>query len=373
MIRLAFCLKDGDGVEKDEKKANDLFQRVASIDNGDKLLWIARGYVFGRGVSQYKGKAAELYQIAADNGNILAIVKLGSCYEFGYGVPQNVDKAIELYQKAAEKGHTYSLFKLTERLIEGDGVPQDKKKAIEFLQQLADMGNIDAMSILGDCYMKGDDVTQDKKKAIELYQQAARMGSVNAMIKLGVLHAEGDFDAQGKVNAIQWFQKAVNLYNAHEIDSFTPCDDDEEVQQAKEQFIELIRQADEMSETDVITKLGIHWFDGVDTEQDNRMTIHPDLIIGNISKAYAIVCIAISLMKEKSVRQDTNPTKLIQRARAIWSLAFKIAKSDLCGDIDPLNISYWGFQVVPHFPQRFNCIIVTLARLMLGQLKKEQH
>ena len=157
------------------------------------------------------------------------------------------------------------------------------------------------------------------------------------------------------------------------MDSSSCDDDDDEVQQAKEQFIELLRQADEMGATDVITKLGIHWFDGLDTEQDNRRTVRPDWIIDDINKAYATVHLTISLMKEKSARQDTNPTKLIQQAHAIQISVEKITQDALFGETDPMIVSWWGIQVVPEFPQRLCHIVFTFTRFMLEQLKKEQH
>ena len=178
-------------------------------------------------------------------------------------------------------------------------------------------------------------------------------------------HAEGDFDTQDKVNAILWFQQAVDLYNAHKMESSALCDDGDEVQQAREQFIELVRQADEIGVIIINTKLCIHWFDGVDTEQDNRMTIHPYWIIGDLSDGYAIVHLAISLMKEKSARQDTNPTELVQRAHAIQRSVERITQNALLGDVEPSIVLQWGVQVVPAFPQRFYCIISTIARFML--------
>ena len=234
------------------------------------------------------------------------------------------------------------------------------------------MGDTRAMVQLGDYSMKGGGVTQDKKKAIELYQQAARMGNVNAMIKLCVWYAEGDFDTQDKVNAILWFQQAVDLHNTHKMKSSAPCEDDDEVQQAKEQFIELLRQADEMSATDT-TKLGIHLFDGVDTEQDNRRTVRPDWIIHDINKAYAIVHLAISLMKEKTSKQGIKTSVLIQQAHAIQKSVEIIAQGALFGDVDPQIVRRWGVQVLPEFPRQFYCIVYTIARFLLEQLKKKQH
>ena len=365
-------MKDGDGVEKDETKANDLFQRVASIHNGSRLFSVARNYEFGRGVSQDKRKAAELYQIAAYSGHIDAIVQLGELYEKGDGVTQNVDKAIELYQQAAKIGRTRPLSFLCERILKGDGFPQDKTKAIQLFQQLVDKGNTDAMSVLGDWYMKGNGVTQDEKKAIELYQQAAGMGNVNAMIKLGVWHAEGDFDTQDKVNAIQWFQQTVDLYKAKNCYIFFPHVDNDEAQQAKKQFIELVRQADEMGETDIITKLGIHRFDGVDTEQGLEKRNNPLMQVFEVSSAYAFACLSILHVKEKSVKQDTISIETFQRTHGIRMSVIK-ATNYLLFDRDDPDDTLHDAQKAHEYYQRLCLIAFTIARFMLEQLQNEQH
>ena len=192
------------------------------------------------------------------------------------------------------------------------------------------------------------------------------------MIKLGVLHAEGDFDTQDKVNAIQWFQQAADLYDAHKMYSSVPCDD-EEIQQAKEQFIELTRQADEVSETIIITRLGIHWFDGVEIGEDNRMIVIAHRQAVYISEAYAIIHLGLSLMKKKSAGQDTNPTQLIQQVHAIQKCVEKITKCFVYSGVKQMAIFLWGIQVVPEFPQRLCRIALTVAKFMLEQLKKEQH
>ena len=197
------------------------------------------------------------------------------------------------------------------------------------------------------------------------------MGNVNAMIKLGVWYAEGDFDTQDKVNAILWFQQAVDLYKTHNQDYTALHEDEDNIQQAKEQFIELVQQADETGQTDVITKLGIHWLDGVDTELYKRMMLHPMSQACFLNRAYAIIHLTMPLKKENSARQDTNPTELIQRAHAIQESVFKIAQKTLFGDVEPSFIIQWGIQVVPEFSQQLCRITFTIARFMLEQLKKE--
>ena len=370
VVRLTFCSEDGDSVKKDENKATNLFQEVATIDWGDTMYHIATH----SSALQDKLKTAKLDQSLADDDEINRIVKLGEWYEKGICVPQNVDKAIELYQQAAEMGRTQPFFYLVNHLLKGDGVPQDTEKAIRLYQQLVGMDYTGAMAQLGDWYMKGDGVTQDKKKAIELYQQAARTGNVKAMTKLCVWYAEGDFDTQDKVNAIQWFQQAVDLYNAHILYQYISCDDDDdEVQQVKEQFIKLLLQADEMGETDNITKLFIHLFDGINSVREKKRIIEPIWQTGIVRETYSFVHLAISLMKERSAGRGINFTKLFQQVitveRYTEHIIFDVFRENIHIDHNDPQ----AFQKSSKLDNQLCCIVYTLARFMVEQLKKEQH
>ena len=208
---------------------------------------------------------------------------------------------------------------------------------------------------------------------IDCEGKAAEIGKMNTMIKLCVWHAESDFDKQDKANAIQSFQEAVHLFRVHEMDSSTYYLDEQRMHQVKKHFIELLRQADEMSESNVITKLIIHWFDGDGTALHKRMKMSPDCQVEDINRAYSITHLAISLKKENTTRQDTNFTKLVQRVCIIQNFVFKIAQNALFGDVEPSFVIQWGVQVVPEFSQRLCCIAFTIARFMLEIIKKEQH
>ena len=56
------------------------------------------------GVQRDDKRAIELYQMAIKNGDGAAMNNLATMYYFGKGIQQDYDKAIELYQMAIEKG-----------------------------------------------------------------------------------------------------------------------------------------------------------------------------------------------------------------------------------------------------------------------------
>ena len=67
----------------------------------------------GQYVEQNEKKAAHLYRILADRGNADALFRLAYCYECGIGVKKNSEKAEKLYKQASEAGSLEALGKIT--------------------------------------------------------------------------------------------------------------------------------------------------------------------------------------------------------------------------------------------------------------------
>ena len=86
-----------------KKKLADLKQDAASGDIKSQL-GLARRYLYGDGVDKDDAKAAEWYEKAAKQGVALAQYQLGMMYQKGVGVPRDAAKAEEWLQKAAAQG-----------------------------------------------------------------------------------------------------------------------------------------------------------------------------------------------------------------------------------------------------------------------------
>src|SRR5436305_6550150 len=70
---------------------------------------LAKCYENGEGTEKNLKKAFYWYQKAAKNGNKNAMNNLAICYENGEGTEKNLEKAFYWYQKAAENGKVYEL------------------------------------------------------------------------------------------------------------------------------------------------------------------------------------------------------------------------------------------------------------------------
>ncbi len=82
-------LESGVGVEKDESKAEGLYQLTVDQFNAEAQVNLRVCYDFGKGVEKDESKAAELYQLAVDHGDAGAQFNLGVCYAYGEGVEKD--------------------------------------------------------------------------------------------------------------------------------------------------------------------------------------------------------------------------------------------------------------------------------------------
>ncbi|KAH3762972.1 protein kinase [Pelomyxa schiedti] len=215
LISLAWCYRDGLGVQRDVGKAVSLFQ--TAVDRGD--LWALNGLGWcytcgGEGVKRDYNTAASLFQRAADAscpgtglgwclqrgwGVERCTIKAASLYEKGVsageqgsvwggggerggrgplakpGLAQDTAKALSLYNAAAENGESFAFAHLALNLLQ-EGGSREASAAVSLLRRGVDFGDPKAMFHLGMCFKDGVGVSQDKSEAFHLLQRAAGLG-----------------------------------------------------------------------------------------------------------------------------------------------------------------------------------------------------
>jgi len=136
---------------------------------GDHRAMYALGsmYSAGHGVEKNLKKAYELFFEAAKNGRADAMYKLGLMYEEGLGTKQNYKKAIRYYQKSAKKGYPLAQYRFGLMYENGFGV---KKNPINAYAWLVIAGHyfIYVPTNIGD---NDDNAIEDKKQQILFFHQ----------------------------------------------------------------------------------------------------------------------------------------------------------------------------------------------------------
>jgi TPR repeat protein len=138
---LGALLAEGIGVDRDQKKAVEWYQKAADRGLAGAMCNLGWLYVQGRGVTRDYEKGVEWLKKAADRGNVRATNNLGWAYEHGLGVTRDVKKAIELYEKAADRGDEFGEYNLGRAYEYGLAVERDPKKALEWYKKAAAQGH----------------------------------------------------------------------------------------------------------------------------------------------------------------------------------------------------------------------------------------
>ena len=212
---LGFCYYRGNGIERDNAKAEEWFLKSANQDYAPAQYNLAIFYSLQPNSKDNKKLIAGWMIKAASNGHVKAMVKLGEFYYTGEGVKEDYDKSVELWEKAAKSNNADAMFLLGKHRFNGRGIfnsGKDVDKAIELWTEAEKRGHIEAAYSLAEYYYKGTGLMnsgKDRSKAYPLYRKAADGGHVEAMYRLGHDLYEGDDIKRDKTEGIKWLKKAA--------------------------------------------------------------------------------------------------------------------------------------------------------------------
>jgi TPR repeat protein len=129
MRNLAIMLRKGQGVEKDAKKAEELYQRAAEAGLPTAQADLAEMLLKGEAGPPDLAGALPLLKAAAAANHPVAQFELGELYETGAPplVPQNLEMARQLYAAAANHGMKEAADRL--RVVGGPVVQQQLPQA----------------------------------------------------------------------------------------------------------------------------------------------------------------------------------------------------------------------------------------------------
>ena len=144
---LALCYRDGKGVKKNEKKAEELLKKANELgvddakdihedmiaNNEDQRIDKANEALYAK---DYKS-AFIVYKELAEKGNVRAIANYGHCLVNGWGIKQNMKEGVNWLTKAAEQGSAWACMRLAEVYLgfeyEKKQFAADAKKAKDYI------------------------------------------------------------------------------------------------------------------------------------------------------------------------------------------------------------------------------------------------
>lgn len=245
MRNAAQLLRQGKGVDKNPKKAFELYLEAAEKGLVTAMANVGDMYLAGEGTERNPEAAAAWYARAASAGLSLAQMKLAEMYEQGVGVERDPARARTLVERAARNGYAPAQAKLatmapapslsaptagnpddpyrgggkitSEQAAEsveersagaptrpspGDALPADviAKAAPQDLMQLN--AGLSAYA------------AQDRKFAFATWRNVAGRGNAEAQLRVGLLYERGEGVGQDMIEAYRWLKLAANQGNA---------------------------------------------------------------------------------------------------------------------------------------------------------------
>ena len=215
---LAQCYLMGyGGCKKDSELAVKNLSLAADSGLSQAQALLATFFEIGRNVEKNEKKAIELYEKAAQQGHVNALKRLGSIYaEKG-----DYEKSYQNFLKVANLKDPYSIFRLGTldalyRKVGGINNLSLIKKGLRLLQKADNMGNEHAPYYIGFFYQNGfaaDDgssiVKADVNKAIEHYKRSAERGYSFASSMLAQLYYEGKSVSKNNDLAFKYAKEAA--------------------------------------------------------------------------------------------------------------------------------------------------------------------
>ena len=267
---------NGNVVDKNEKKAVELFEKAANQNSDIGMLKLAECYKKGVGVIQDNAKAFSLYEKSANMGNSDAMIVLSDMYAEGNGVERNINKALHwkeklafkgnlnaqkyvlanqsinyekydisadnafvvareshkdgnydwakfCYERAVSLGSKDALFDYAKWLYEGNGITRDCNKAVEYLTQLGEENNVKAQMLLRKIYKENNGIAPDVKKEMYWAIKAAENGDVDSQVSLGYAYQNGIGVKKNKKLAFAMYEKAAEQGNQEAIKELIYC------------------------------------------------------------------------------------------------------------------------------------------------------
>lgn len=162
------CYKEGIGVKKDFKKAEDY--QLILVESGDSNQQFL--YALACLNSQRTSEAAKWFKEVAKTGRKEAVYYYGYLLFNGMGVKQNKSEGLKLMAKAASQNMPAAQYQVGKAYYEGNGLSKNLSKAKELLSKAVASKNRNAAWLLGMCYIESD--TSDYYLSAQWLAESAR-------------------------------------------------------------------------------------------------------------------------------------------------------------------------------------------------------
>jgi TPR repeat protein len=196
----------GLGVQRDEKKAAELYGKAAAQGVAAAEFQYALYLMEGRVVPKDEKRATELMKAAADAGNRLAAFNYAQMLIEKDDSAAGMEKAYDYYEKAANAGLADAQYAMSQAFANGiGGKVRNDKEARRWLLLAAHQNYDTAELELGTWLVEGRGGPADLEGGFHWLKRAAEGGNVAAENRLAKLYLNGIGTKSDKVEAGAWY------------------------------------------------------------------------------------------------------------------------------------------------------------------------
>jgi len=197
----------GEGCDVDKARAATYYE-LASKHCRESAYTLGVLLLRGDGVEKNEVKAREMFFRAGEHE--MAYFFLGIMYSKGEGIPANPSLSVKFFKKASDMGNIEAAFNLGVAHLEGRGVAKNEELAVCFYMQAATKGLAEARFQLGLCCLAGQGIEKSLLNSEKWFRLAAEQDHSDAQFCLGRML----FD-QNSPEAMSWIGKAADNKNEY--------------------------------------------------------------------------------------------------------------------------------------------------------------
>ena len=207
---------NGEGVEKDEKKAFELFNNASERNCIKAKFNLAMCYYNGNGTEQNETVSFNILKELAEKYNhARSYYYIGEFYFWGGPVEINYEKSFFYYNEALKINPQYLKAKLciAYAYYSGKGIEKNYETAFNMFKELAEKDNfVDAYFYLGEFYYLGRVIRQNYEKALLYFNEALKYGKNTYASKyyLGEMYMLGRGVKADYQKAKMYFEEILN-------------------------------------------------------------------------------------------------------------------------------------------------------------------
>lgn len=209
MAKLGLMCWHGRVVEKDKEQAIGYFRKGAARGSADARRYLAYAYRDGQGVKQNPAIAASMLRDLAEDGSVIAQYDIAMMLKDGYGVEQDLTSAYKFFSAAAKEGYNPALYQVGMARLLGKGCKKEPESAIAVLEQCRQLGSPDAAIALALCQREGLGMPQNQAQAHASLMNLAERQCPGVHYEIGIDYEQGMGVQADAAKAKEYFEKAA--------------------------------------------------------------------------------------------------------------------------------------------------------------------